>query len=58
MLLLQILCAALIAAGPADDEQGKNGGDYDTFSVSRLTCAIGNNSATTRTGSDITASSA
>lgn len=42
-MLLHLLCAALVAAGAADDEQGREGVDFDTFSVSRLTCVIGNN---------------
>ncbi|MBM3290281.1 MAG: hypothetical protein FJY92_09035 [Candidatus Hydrogenedentes bacterium] len=38
-----ILCFAIAAAGPADGVQGRAGVDFDTFSVSRLTCTIGNN---------------
>ncbi len=44
-MLLQFVYAAFIAAGPADDVQGKQGVDFDTFSVSRLTCVVGNNLA-------------
>jgi len=42
-MLIHFVCAIAIAAGPADDPQGKAGVDFDTFSVSRLTCVIGNN---------------
>lgn len=42
-MLIPLLCAAIVVAGPADDVQGKQGVDFDTFSVSRLSCAIGNN---------------
>ncbi|MDZ4858515.1 MAG: hypothetical protein SGI88_05995 [Candidatus Hydrogenedentes bacterium] len=38
-MLTSILIAAVLAAEP----QGKAGADFDTFSVSRLTCVIGNN---------------
>ncbi len=35
--------AVIAMLGAADDPQGKAGVDFDTFSVSKLTCVIGNN---------------
>ena len=42
-MLVHLVCAVLLTAGAAQDEQGKMGVDFDSFSVSRLTCVIGNN---------------
>lgn len=41
--IAHLVFAALTAAGAADDVQGKQGVDFDTFSAARLTCVIGNN---------------